>query len=145
MPENPEAVCASCGKIVVKPPAASPVFEGEKVYHLDCYVLHKRPPPTPKDVSSSPVSGLRIARLDGSDGVSNHSYRVTYPAQTVGKQLASNRTCVGERELLDLLLAARCEPDRARQALAVARTAEAADVPNVILTTERLRELGFTM
>ena len=39
-----DAVCAFCGKSVAKGPLgfAADVREGEKLFHLDCYRLHKR-------------------------------------------------------------------------------------------------------
>lgn len=42
-----EAVCAFCGKSVLRAPLGSEVREGEKLFHLDCYRLYKRRPPPP--------------------------------------------------------------------------------------------------
>jgi hypothetical protein len=39
----PDAICAVCGKIVDR----FQVNEGEKLFHLDCYVTYKRRPPKP--------------------------------------------------------------------------------------------------
>jgi hypothetical protein len=45
MPDD--TVCAFCGKTVLLAALGSRVREGEKVFHLDCYVLYKRQPPKP--------------------------------------------------------------------------------------------------
>ena len=43
MPNKPDPTCEVCRKIVLKGTEGSPVYEGEKLFHLDCYVLYKRP------------------------------------------------------------------------------------------------------
>ena len=45
------AVCAFCGKSVLRAPLESEVEvrEGEKLFHLDCYLLYKRLPPPFRD------------------------------------------------------------------------------------------------
>jgi hypothetical protein len=42
-----DAVCAVCGKSVVKAPLgfASDVREGDKTFHIECYRLYKRQAP----------------------------------------------------------------------------------------------------
>jgi hypothetical protein len=42
-----DRLCAFCGKIVVQIPPGSEVREGQKIFHLDCYVLYKRRLPKP--------------------------------------------------------------------------------------------------
>jgi hypothetical protein len=41
MPDAPDAVCDLCGKSVLPAPEVE-VREGEKRYHLECYVRDKR-------------------------------------------------------------------------------------------------------